>query len=299
MKTVVTGSTGMLGSAIVRELQARGESPIAWTRTTDCDLVDTEAVRRILRFIEPEVIINCAAVTDADWCEGNPMVTRAVNAFVPGDLATIAKELGARMIHISTDAVYRDDEPGLRREDDNPRPLSVYAETKLEGEGRVLAAYPEALVVRTTMFGWTLKTAPRPKFAEQILAALTNRQQIKLFEDAFFSPLHVGTLAEYLLDLAVIDVEGVLNLGSVEPVSKWYFGRSLAGIFGLDASFIEAVSVDDVPLKARRTKNVGMSTAKLSKIFRPIPRVEDQLQILYQEAFNGTALEIRERETYP
>ena len=175
----------------------------------------------------------------------------------------------------------------------------MYAKTKLEGEGRVLAAYPDALVVRTTMFGWTLPTAPRPKFAEEILAALTARRSIKLFRDAIFSPLHVDLLSECLLELAEVDASGVLNVGANAPISKAQFGYLIAEIFGLDPSPIEVTSVDDVQRAARRTKNVGLDVTEVRKLLGWLPSVRDGVELLYEEAFDGTAAKIRGREMYP
>lgn len=309
MRTVVTGASGMLGYAVVRELKSQREKEYqGWSKSIakapgitfeQVDLTDHEKLQAQLREYKPELIIHCAALTDADYCEENPQAARELNALVPGQLARTAKALGAKMVHVSTDAVYRDNAPGTRKESECPEPLSVYAKTKLEGEGRALAAYPEVLVVRTTMFGWTLKQAPRPKFAEHILAALTNRKPIKLFRDAYFSPLHVATLAECLLDLAELGTGGILNLGAYRPVSKSDFGYQIAEVFGLDSRLIEIASVDDVPLKARRTKNVGLDTGQFAKLFGKPPTVAEELERLLDEAFDGTAKAIRERNLYP
>ncbi len=298
----------MLGNAVFRESLARGDEAQGWSKSIPAgpagtsfeqvDLTNHAAVRLKLHLYKPELIVHCAALTNADFCEENPKAAHELNAIVPGELAKTARQLEARFVYVSTDAVYLD-EKGKCRESDLPVPLSIYAKTKLEGEGRTLAAYPEALVARTTMFGWTLKQAPRPKFAEQILAALTKRRQIKLFHDAYFSPLHVATLAERLLDLSELGTEGILNVGSHLPISKLDFGYLLAGTFGLDKSVIEVGSVDDVPLKARRTKNVGMDTSQFKKILGTPPTVEAELARLYLDAFDGTADAIRERRMYP
>lgn len=300
---VVTGASGMLGSAIYREL--RGDRKVdvrGWSHTTSdgkLEAFDLPDFRRALHGEEIDLIIHCAALTDADHCEKNSGEASVINALIPGQLAGYARGVGARFVYVSTDAVYDDSQPGRRKETDQPNPQSVYAKTKLEGEGRVLAAYPEALVVRTTMFGWTLPTAPRPKFAEQILAALTARQPIKLFRDAYFSPLHVDLLGECLLELAEADASGVLNVGAANPVSKAAFGHFLAEVFGLDPSPIEEVSVDDVPLAAKRTKNVSLDVSECAKLLGPLPTVSQGVHQLYEEAFNGTAARIRGRATYP
>lgn len=299
----------MLGNAVYREL--RGDKTIApegWSQTTKqsadrlpflaLDLADLGGAP--FRLLErADLVIHCAAMTDADYCERHPEEARVANAFVPEWLAQAQAKHRGRFVYVSTDAVYDDSQPGRRKETDQPNPQSVYAKTKLEGEGRVLAAYPEALVVRTTMFGWTLPTAPRPKFAEQILAALTARQPIKLFRDAYFSPLYVSQLAEILLMLAEEKASGVLNVGSRHPVSKSHFGRLIAAYFGLDDSLIEEVSVDDVPLAAKRTKNVSLDLGRFQGLLGPAPLIGGNVQQLYEDAHDGTAKRVRGRETYP
>ncbi len=257
----------MLGNAIYRELRSDRKVKVeGWTHTTKKSPEGHEFVTKPWPDTEADLLINCAAMTDADACEKNPNQARAINAFLPEALARWARARYPRFIHVSTDAVYDDSKPGRRKETDQPNPQSVYAKTKLEGEGRVLAAYPEALVVRTTMFGWTLPTAPRPKFAETILAALDAREPIPLFRDAIFSPLHVDHLAECLLELAELDVSGVLNVGARHPVTKSDFGYLVAAEFGYAQTFIHEARVDDLDRPAKRTKNVGLDVKKFEKL---------------------------------
>ena len=307
---VISGASGMLGGALLRTLLALGEEVEGWSRsipkTSDGielrtgDLMDASWAETRLREYRPDVIIHSAALTDADFCEENPQVAKIVNSLTPGRLARIAREIKARFVYISSDSVYDDARPGRRREDERPNPASVYARSKLEGEGYALAAYPEALAIRTTMVGWTDARAPRPKFAEDILGKLTARRQCPLWKDAFFSPLHVDMLGEIILELAEhSDVSGVLNVGARRPISKLDFGYRLAETFGLDPSFIEETRVDDVERPAKRTKNTGLDVKRVEKLLGPMPRVEDGVSQLYQEAHDGTALKIRGRETYP
>lgn len=309
MRTLVIGASGMLGNAIYRGLKRDREECEGWSgstkRTPDRlplvpkDLVNDEWSRDLVA-LKPELVINCVALTDAEYCEGHASAAWDVNSWLPGALSGVCAQNDIRFVHVSTDAVYDDSYPGLRNELSPTKPKSVYAETKLEGEGHVLTKNPDALVVRTTMVGWTLP-GKRPKFAETILARLTNRTPLFLWKDAYFSPLHVDMLGDVLRSLASQDEmpSGVLNVGSRRPVSKADFGRLVADVFGLNRRCVRDCCVDDSEAGRLRTKNVGLNVSEAEKILGPMPSVSREVSQLYEEAHNGTAKKIRGRETYP
>ena len=121
-----------------------------------CDLTDAAGTTRVVREIEPSCIIHTAAVTHVDWCESHPEETWRANVEASRTLAQIARRIGAGMVYISTDSVF-DGARGYYGEADEPGPLNVYARSKLAGERAVLAEAPDALVVRTVIYGWNLK----------------------------------------------------------------------------------------------------------------------------------------------
>lgn len=290
--TIVTGASGMLGGAIYRRLLADKVPVEGWSRATDLAPDGTTFTRGVASFTDSirnaDLVIHCAALTDADYCEANPGEANFVNVLWSKSLAQEAALTGARFIYVSTDAVYDGDVPGrLSREDDPPRPLSVYARTKLAGEQAVLQAYAEATVVRTTMFGWTLP-GKREKLAEQILRALVLKQPIKLWGDAIFSPLHVVSLAEDLLCLAELQYPGVLNIGARDPTSKADFGRLIAWEFGFDPSAIEETSVDDADLPAKRTKSTALDVTLARGLLGTLGTTRAGISRLRQELGDGT-----------
>lgn len=289
MSVIVTGASGMLGGAIYRRLLEDDVDVHGWsnwrTQAPDDHFFSPRGTSHSIG--DADLVIHCAAMTDADAAESFAEKAFMINTVWAGRLAASARERGARFIYVSTDAVYDGERPGLRSEDEAPNPLSVYAKTKLMGEQAVLLMNPEATIVRTTMVGWVLPTK-REKFAEQIIRELINGSRLTLFRDAIFSPLHVGDLADYLISLAEIEHSGVLNVGSQAPISKFAFGLMVAQRFGLDSSPIYPTSVDDVPLAAKRTKNTGLDVRQAKDLLGDLPTVSQAIERLYREHNDGT-----------
>lgn len=285
-RAVVTGASGLLGSAVLRELGGEG-----WSHTVDA-LADGTPLRRVelrdgaaedaLREARPELVVHCAALTDVDACEADPEAARALNSEAPGRLAATAAALGAGFVHISTDAVYDGDRDGLHAEDEPPRPVNAYARTKLDGERAVLEAHPRALVVRTTIHGWS--GPGRPSFSEAILGALREGRRLTLFRDVVFSPLNVTDLAELIRRLAEIRASGVLNVGASDAVTKEAFGRLVARTFELPEDPIEPIAVADLGLRAPRPRNQALAVERLTQLLgAPPPSVADGVRRMREE----------------
>lgn len=299
---VVTGASGMLGSAVYRYLRRKGVPVEGWTksyaRTPLGEILHVEPDANP-KFLTDRVgtVIHCAAATDADWCEAHVSEAEKTNSSWPESLAVRAWELGIRFVYVSTDAVYDGTKPGrLSREEDPPRPLSVYAKTKLSGEQRVLYRNPAAVVIRTTMVGWTA-AGRREKFAEEIARALLTNRPINLWWDAVFSPLHVSQLAELLVRVANTHYAGILNLGASDSVSKSDFGKSLAYHLRASASLIGEKSVDGIQLSAPRTKNTALDVSRARGLLAPrgghFPSTYETITQLAEEVRNGTVERIK------
>jgi dTDP-4-dehydrorhamnose reductase len=285
-RAVVTGASGLLGGAVLRELGGEG-----WSHTVAA-LPDGTPLRRVelcdggaeeaLREARPELVVHCAALTDVDACEDDPETARALNTEAPGRLAATAAALGAGFVHVSTDAVYDGDRNGLHAEDEPPRPMNAYARTKLDGERAVLEAHPHALVVRTTMHGWS--GPGRPSFSEAILGALREGRRLTLFRDVVFSPLNVADLAALIHRLAERGASGVLNVGASDAVTKEAFGRLVAQTFELPEDSIEPIDVAALGLRAPRPRNQALAVERLTQLLgAPPPSVADGVRRMREE----------------
>ena len=244
------------------------------------DLAASGAAARALDEVQPEWVIHCAALANVDACEDQPELARRLNAELPGQLAAETAKGGVRLVHLSTDAVF-DGQRGDYKEGDATHPLSHYAQTKLEGEQAVLAADPNAIVARVNFFGWS-QSGTR-SLAEFFFNNLSQGQAINGFMDVYFCPLLANHLAEVLLEMLDKDLHGLYHVVSPEKLSKYDFGVRLAKTFGLDAGLISPISVEDAGLKAVRSPNLTLSTAKLARdLGHPAPDVQHGLDGLYQ-----------------
>ena len=156
MKILITGSSGLLGINLALELSkahtitGADRNPLTGQeafKAVKVDLLSAGAVPMLLDQTEPDAMIHCAAMANVDACETDPEGAARMNAELPGTIAIESARRGIQMVHISTDAVF-DGETGGYTEEDAVNPLSVYAQTKLDGERAVLEAMPEAVVTR-------------------------------------------------------------------------------------------------------------------------------------------------------
>ncbi len=212
MTLLITGGTGYLGGELVRQAGATAAHP-------RLELLDPAAVRRGFEAVQPSAVIHTA------YRQDDPRVNSDGSAAV----AAAAAEAGARLIHISTDLVFDGRASTAYTEDDEPNPLDDYGRSKLEAERRVLELHPDVLVVRTSL----LVGRERPGRAEQaVLEAARGEREMTFFEDEWRSPVLVSDLAAALLELAGMELAGILHVAGAEPVSRYRLACAIAEAHG-------------------------------------------------------------------
>lgn len=190
MKLLLTGKNGQVGFELQRALAVLGE--VLAIDSKDCDLADEAAIRRIVRTIRPDIIVNPAAYTAVDKAESEPGLAQAINARAPSVLAEEAQALGALLVHYSTDYVFDGSKAGAYQESDTPNPSSVYGATKLAGERAIAASCPRHLILRTS---WVVG-AHGGNFAKTMLRLATERDKLSVVADQFGAPTSAALLAD-------------------------------------------------------------------------------------------------------
>lgn len=267
-KLFLTGASGLLGANALYRWQNQFDClgvyrshPIRMTeaKTLALDLTDTQRIKEVLNSFKPDVIVHAAALSNIDACETNRQEGYLQNVSVTEYLATEAEELKCQFVFISTDAFF-DEADKLFTEDDEPRPINYYGETKAKAE-RIVLDLPKGLCIRTNFFGWNYQD--KKGLAEWVLHSLKSQTETPLFKDVFFSPLFVDTLAKGISHLIHDETKGIMNVAGENFVSKLEFGTRLAKLFELNATLIRAASVKDSPLKAKRSRAMGLSVKRL------------------------------------
>jgi dTDP-4-dehydrorhamnose reductase len=270
MRILITGASGLLGVTLA--LEAAKQYTVTGTtqtqklstqafRVIQCDLLAPGAVEELLDKTQPEWVIHCAAMANVDACEANPTLAERLNAWLPKKLAENVARGGARLVYISTDAVF-DGIKGNYTEEDTPSPLSVYARTKWHGEMGVAEVNPDAIIARVNFYGWSL-TRQR-SLAEFFYYNLTNGNIVRGFRDIFFCPLLVNDLGGILFDMLEKNLHGLFHVVACETISKYDFGLKLARIFSLDENLIIPSTSGEANFLASRSPKLTLLTSKLA-----------------------------------
>ena len=246
MRLLVFGAAGIVGRALVAEADRRGW-PVAGLARADADITDRDAVAAALARHAPELVANCAALTQVDRCESERELAFAVNGAAVGVVAQATAAAGARLLHLSTDYVFAGDADRPYREDDPTGPRSVYGASKLEGERRALAT-PGALGVRTSwIFG-----RGGANFVDTVAGRLRRREgPLAVVADQVGGPTYAPFLAKALADLGESGAAGVIHYQNREPASWFELARAVADAVDPGATVVPATTAQ-VPRPAPR-----------------------------------------------
>jgi dTDP-4-dehydrorhamnose reductase len=243
------------------------------------DLEEAQSVGRWVAEIRPEVIIHCAAVSVPADCESDKERATRINTHLPAALARHAQDLGARLLHISTDLVFSG-QCAPYSEDDACDPISHYGHTKLMAERMVLSRCPNSVVARTSLL---IGASPRGDRGvdEQIERALMRGASPRLFTDEYRTPVGARDLARVLVALGRHPFCGVLHVTGQETLSRYEMGVIIARARGHPVERLVAASLSDARgVHPPRAPNTALRTERLRSLVPPVPTPRNLQQVM-------------------
>jgi dTDP-4-dehydrorhamnose reductase len=269
---LIVGAAGQLGSAMTEGLSRRHEV-VAMTRQ-DLDIADAVTARDVISSVCPDVIVNCAAYNQVDAAEQDPLPALSANAWGVRTLAMVATDIGATLVHYSTDFVFDGTTRRPYVEDDPPNPRSTYASSKLLGEW-LARETPQHYVLRVeSLFG-----GPHVRSSvDRMLASIRAGAEVRAFVDRTVSPSYVPDVVSATAAL----VEGGKPYGLYHCVNtgstNWAdLARELARLLGRPDATIREVRMNEAGLAASRPQFAALSNAKLAREGIVLPPWQDAL----------------------
>ena len=252
----------MVARAAVKHCRAFGDYVTALTHA-ELDISDRDNVFAAFERLRPAIVLNCAAYTNVDGAETNVEKCFAANAIGPENLSAASKEFGTVFVTISTDYVFDGEREGFYSEGDEPNPQGAYAKSKYEGELRVVAVNPDAVIVRS---GWIYGEFGT-NFLSVIGELLANGKKIVAIRDSFGTPTYALDLAMRLRELAETKAAGIFHATNAGPGTSYFeFANAVADIGGFDRGAIEPVSMKSLDRPAPRPVNSRLASRRCHEI---------------------------------
>lgn len=270
---LVTGSTGQLGSDVVKELLKRGYSTLSPNRS-ELNLCSEDNIRNYILNSNCEAIVHCAAYTQVDKAEDEKDLCIKINATATKHIAKCAKILDIPMIYISTDYVFDGTKDGKYTENDETNPINIYGESKLAGEKYVQEILDKYYIVRTS---WVFNINGK-NFIETMLRLSKANNQLSIVNDQIGSPTYTKDLSRLLVDMLETSKYGLYHATN-EGYCSWYeFADTIFKLANINID-IKAINSNEYASRAKRPMNSKLSKDKLIEYgFKPLPHWEDALK---------------------
>jgi dTDP-4-dehydrorhamnose reductase len=286
MKFLVTGSAGLVGSQVVKDLTKQNhtvyscyhdEKPSHGT-SIQLDITDQDKIIQILQEIKPDRIIHLAAMTNVDQCETQQELAILLNAKSTEILAKQAAKQNAFFVYVSTDYVF-DGIKGMKKEDDSTNPLGFYGKSKLEGEFTLNKLASSWCIARTsTPFGIHHKKKSFPLWVQESLEA---KKEIPVLVDQLTSPTYVPNLSKMLIEVATRQITGVIHLAGATRISRYDLAELVADKLSLDKKFLIQTNTDEMNWKAQRPKDSSLDVSLAAEILNEKPQEIEHSLILF------------------
>lgn len=288
-KIVITGSNGLLGQTLVNLLLmepqkynvfglSRGENR---SERNDfdyrsIDITNKAQLSKCLYEIRPDVIVNTAAMTQVDLCEDHKETCDLLNIDAVQYLVDISKDLGAYLVHLSTDFIF-DGIQGNYKETDTPNPISYYGLSKLKAEEVLLNSSIDFSILRTILVYGKVNNLGRNNIVLWVVDMLSQGKEINIVDDQFRMPTYVEDLAMACKISIDKRAKGIFHISSSRLLSVFEIARTIAEVFELNKNLVKAISSDTLNQRANRPPKTGFDLTKTRKVldFHPKTFKED------------------------
>ena len=276
------GGTGQLGRELFPLLGSLGI--VTAPPRSHADLARPDTLRDTIRRVRPSVIVNAAAVTNVDHAEREPELAHRVNGIAPGVMAEVAADLGALVVHFSTDYVFDGASTTAYDENDRPNPINAYGATKLEGEHRVAAAGGSHLIVRTS---W-IYSRTGAGFIPTVLRQLDKQSEIRVVADQTGSPTWSRALAAATTEIVRgLVVENEVHLSDERRGVYHLAGSGAASRVDIATELIDAVAPSKPSATGRAPVVIPISSSEFGAL-APRPRYSALVNRRAREQFGVT-----------
>lgn len=276
MNILITGANGQLGNEM-RLVSKHSTHRYFYTDVDELDITDINAIRTVVKEYAINVIVNCAAYTNVDKAEDDKEMADLLNHKAVENLAIVAKEADATLIHISTDYVFQGNQCVPCREDWEPHPNSVYGSTKLAGEESIISVGCKHIIIRTA---WLYSPFGK-NFVKTMQRLTAEKDQLKVVFDQVGTPTYAGDLANVIYKIIeedMLDKQGIFHFSN-EGVISWYdFAKQICELSGNQCD-IQPCHSDEFPSKVKRPHFSVLDKTKIKETFHlRIPYWKDSLK---------------------
>lgn len=277
MKLLITGFNGFVAGSIIA--QAKGEWEIHGIGRSEgpgdeaglfyhnLDLLDTPGLTALFNTIKPDAVIHTAAMANIDICQNNQQQAEKVNIGITQTIASLCKELDAKLVFCSTDSVF-DGTKGDYKETDTPHAVNFYAETKIRGEQLVLAASSKNAIARLGLVMGLPVMGQGNSFLADTIDKLKKGVQIPFPFNETRTPIDVITLGSALIELAGNDFGGIIHLGGNTKIKRYDMALQIALTLGFSTDLILSTDSNAMPGRATRANDASMDNSLAKKILK-------------------------------
>lgn len=283
IKVVVTGSNGLLGQSLINLLlkekdvykvfglsRGKNRSGRDDFSYVSIDITNEKNLKEILLETEPDFIINTAAMTQVDDCEGDKEACDLLNVTVVKWLEQVSDLINAHLIHLSTDFIF-DGIKGNYKETDIPNPLSYYGVSKLKSEEVLINSKINYTILRTILVFGKVYDMSRSNIVLWVKSMLEKGKEITIVDDQYRSPTYVEDLALACKIAMDKKAKGIFNISSNELLSVYEIVQQIADVFHLDKKLIKPISTSTLNQTAPRPAKTGFDLSKTHKLLEFYP----------------------------